>query len=170
MSTSATRAGSTSSSTTSRSAIRAIERERPLAKALLEQGERGFRPRARQRAGLRHRGVPARGAEGRNELGRHTRTVDGQEHRDVVRSGPQACDHTGDRRPHVRSIVEHVERQLTRLADHQHLVTCAREHATPPVVERLAFQFDQRLRRAEAPARTADEQDAGQRSTRHGSV
>ncbi len=48
--------------------VGAVEGERAVGEALLEQGKGGLRPGAGQRAGLRDRGVPARLAEQAHEL------------------------------------------------------------------------------------------------------
>ena len=65
-----------------------------------------------------------------------------------------------------------VERQLelAALADGDPLVAGFAERAPRALRERLALEPCERLRRAEALARAADEQDARQRSMRHGSV
>ena len=86
--------------------IRAVEGERALCEALLEQRERSLRPRAWQRARLRDRCVAAGLAELAQELRRHTRTVDREEHRNVVRRGSEPGDHACDRRTHDGRVVE----------------------------------------------------------------
>ena len=73
----------------------------------------------------------------------------------------------------LRAVVEELERQLEpvrALADREPLVARLAEHAPGPLGERLAAEPGERLRRAEARARAADEQDARQARTRHGSV
>ena len=85
----------------------------------------------------------------------------------------QARDDAGDRRAHVGAVVEHVERKLEpvrELADRDPLVARLAEQPPRAFRERLAVDERERLRRAEARARAADEQDARQRSMRHASV
>ena len=110
--------------------------------------------------------------ERRQHLRRDQRNVDRQDDGDAVRGRAQPGDDPGERSAHVAPVVEHRERQLERvggLADGEPLV------AAPPSTrqrarERLSAELRQRLRRAEARARAADEQHAGQPVIRHGSV
>ena len=79
---------------------------------------------------------------------------------------PQPCEHAEHRSPIVRAVVEHRERQLELirgLPDRDDLVTDLAEHAPAALGERLATEACERLGRAEAIGRAADEQDAGGR-------
>src|SRR2546423_7252326 len=78
-----------------------VERERAVREAPLEDGQRGLRPGAGERARLRDGCIAARGAKGADDLGRDVRTVDGEEHGDLRRGGAEPGDDTGDRRPHA---------------------------------------------------------------------
>ena len=105
--------------------------------------------------------------------GRHPRGVDRQNHARFVRSGAQAGDDPGDRRPDVALVVEHREGQrepVGRLPDRDPLAA-ERQRFPPDLGEGAAVDACERLRRAEPRARAADEQDAGQPGAiRHGSV
>ena len=79
-------------------------------------------------------------------------------------------DNARDRGANLCPIVDHLERKLTELADDQHLVAGFLEHTTAAVEQRLAVEQRKRLRRAEPAARAADQQNAGQRTTRHCSL
>ena len=90
-----------------------------------------------------------------------------------MRRCAQAGDEPGDRRAHVGAVVQQLERKLEpvgELADGDPLGARLAEHAPRTLRERLAVDARERLRRAEARARAADEQDARQLVMRHGSV
>ena len=101
------------------------------------------------------------------------RQVHRQEDRDVVTRRPEPGDHARERRAHVRPVVGERKRQLETVGDLPHgdsLVARLAEHAPRALRKRLAVETGERLRRAEAPARAADEQNAGQPVIRHASV
>src|SRR5207237_5729536 len=101
------------------------------------------------------------------------RAVHRQRDADVVGGGAQPGDEARDRRPDLRPVVEQRkrERQRIRLLPHgDALAAGLAEHTPRPRGQRLAVELRQRLRRAEAAARSADEQDPRQLSIRHGSV
>jgi hypothetical protein len=101
------------------------------------------------------------------------RDVDGNHDGDVVPCRAKSGDDAGDRRAHVGPVVEHIERELesvVTLADGNPFVALLSEQAPGTFRERLAVELRERLRRAEACARAADEQHARQRSMRHASV
>ena len=89
------------------------------------------------------------------------------------RRSAQAGHDAGDRRADVGSVVEHREGELDpvrRLADRDPFGARLAEQPPRALGEGLAVEACKRLGRAEARARPADEQDAGQLAIRHGSV
>ena len=141
---------------------RVTQAQRTLREPAFEDRERGLRERARQRAGVGDGSAQAQLAERRRA---RERQVDRQEHDRVVRRQPEPGDDAGERRPHGRAVVGDRERQhqLARLADGDALVEGVAEHPPGALCERLAAEAGERLRRAEASARAADQQDARQR-------
>jgi hypothetical protein len=99
--------------------------------------------------------------------------VDGQHDADVVRRSVQAGHEPGDRSAHLALVVEDFERKdeaVLTLAEREPLRTNLAERSPRTRRERLAVELRERLRRAEAAACPADEQDPGQVSRRQGSV
>jgi hypothetical protein len=110
-------------------------------------------------------------AELTQELRCHERAVDRQEDGDLVRGCAQARHHARDRRLRLGRLDEHLEGEVeVALADGDPFVTGFTERPPCPLCERLPAQTGERLRRTEPRGSAADEQDAGQRSIRHGSV
>ena len=92
----------------------------------------------------------------------------GIDDRDVVRRRAQPG---GDRRDRAGpGIVQRRERQPVAPTDGDPLVADLPEQPPRTLGERLPLEPGERLRRAEAAARAADEQDPGQLAIRHGSV
>jgi hypothetical protein len=87
-----------------------------------------------------------------------------------VRRGFESRHKTGERRPDLGPVVEGGERQRKRirsLPDRDPLVAELPQHPPATVGKGLAVELCNGLRRAEARRRPADEQHAGQLSTRH---
>jgi len=106
-------------------------------------------------------------------VGRHERAVDRKEDADVVPGRTQPRDDAGDRRTDVGRVVD--ERKGERepvgcLAEREPLVAGLAERAPRFFRERLAVEPSERLGRAEARARSAQKQHAGQAEMRHASV
>src|SRR6266550_6865502 len=128
---------------------------------LLEQRQRRAAKGSGQRAGRRD-GI-SRGSEPAEGARRDQGAVDGEEDADVVRRRAQARDDSGDRCANRRVVVDDGEGEwepVVRLADSDALVARVAEYAPGAFGERLATVLCERLRRTEARARAADEQDA----------
>jgi hypothetical protein len=103
----------------------------------------------------------------------HKRRVDGNHDAAIGSRRPQPGDEPCKRRPHIRRIVDDMERQLERvglLADCDSFVADPAERSPGAFREGLTVEFRKGFRGTEAAARAADEQDPGQPSSRHGSV
>ena len=152
---------------------RVAQRELACGEPPVEHGERGLSVRAGQRPARRRGGVGAGGREGVEVLPTQERRVDRDRDDQVVRRRPQTGDEAGDRRAHVRPVIQERKRQLEAvrvLADGEPLVAGLAEQPPGPLRERLAVESRERLRRPEPPARPADQQDARQLSMRHASL
>ena len=92
------------------------------------------------------------------------RQVDRNDDADLVPGCAKARDEACERRPHIRVVVEELERQgqlVLGLPDGETFVADCTERPPCPCGESLSIQFGQRLRRAETATRPADEQDPG---------
>ena len=101
--------------------------------------------------------------QGAQELGSHMRHV-GREHDDAVGiREPERRGDADDGGAGLAAVVQHGEGQLEpvgRLADDDHVLEGLGEDAVAALGQRLPFVPRERLRRAEAPARPADEEGA----------
>ena len=139
--------------------VEAAQRELPRRQTALELGQVRFRVRAGERPGLRDR--PG-GAQLAQQLRRHERAVDREEDRELGRGRAQPGDDARDRRSRLGRLDDDVERQLeVALADREPQRERLAEDSPATLRERLAPEARQRLRRAEALRRAADEQHAG---------
>ena len=101
------------------------------------------------------------------------RRVDRKDDRQLVARNAQSGNDAGECSLRLGPVVDDVERQVrcvAALANRDPLG--ASDAECPPCAfgEGLAVEFRQSFRRAEAAARTADEQDPRQSSSRHGSL
>src|SRR5439155_9927517 len=107
-------------------------------------------------------------------VGGHERAVDGEDHAELVRRGAEPSDDAGERSPDLASVVENRKRKVEAvplLAHREALVAHLAEELPADLGERPSSEPRKRFRHAEARARAADEEDAGQAagSRRHGS-
>ena len=96
--------------------------------------------------------------------GRHARAVDGQDDAGVVRGRAHPGSDAVRGRTLLDAVVQHRERQVERiglLADHEHLLADLGEHAVRAFGEPRTAESSERLRRAEARRRSAEQQHAG---------
>ena len=126
-------------------------------------------PRARERPGLGDGGIATSLREQHESADREQRHVDRDDDSDLVRRVAQSGR---DRRHGTGPLVrEGRERQaFSQAADRHSLVADLVEQPPRPLGERATVEPREGLRRAEAAARSPDEQDPGQRSMRHDSV
>ena len=151
---------------------RVPERERVGRERSLERGQRAPAIGARQGAGLRNGHVEACCGKRLQHRRRHAGRVHGKHHAEIVTGCAQPGDDAGDRRADLCAVVQKRERQVEQvrdLADGDPLVAEG-ERLPADLGQRPAVETSERLRRAEAGARPADEQNAGQTLIRHGSV
>src|SRR5438034_7182684 len=149
------------------------EPELVLLEASLEHRQGDAGDGRREWASSRDRRLVARIAEGADELRSYEWDIDRKEDRDRVGRRAEAGDDPGERGSEVGSVVEHRERELERvrlLADGDPLVAALAEDPPRALGQGLAVEPGEGLGRAEAGTCAADEQDAGQASTRHRSV
>ena len=149
--------------------IGTVERQGPVREALLQERESRLRPGAGKWPGLWHRRVAAGIAEQTEQLGCDPRAIDRQEHRDIVRCSPQTRDDACDGRAYLRAVVQDVERQLPRLADDENLIASGGEHARPRSCRVSPSRSINAFGEPSAGS-LPDQEDTGQRSTRHDSV
>ena len=100
-------------------------------------------------------------------------TVDREYEADVMTRRAQSGDEARDGSAHVGAVVEDRKRERQRvglLPDGDPLLAGRAQHAPGTLGKRLAPEERQCFRRAEAAARAAHEQNAGQRSMRHCSL
>ena len=139
----------------------------------LERGQRRPAVGTRERPARRARHVPAGAGELEQDLRSDERAVDGQDDTELGWCGAQSSGEPDDRSAHLASVVQQRERQLEavgRLADREPVAARRAERPPAALRERLALVACERLRRAEAGRGAADEQDARQAVTRHGSL
>ena len=148
------------------------KREPAVREAALEDGKGAPRVGTGQRPGLGDSGVRARIAQLEQKRAR-------DERRSTGRTTHTSWSRRAGRRRAPpwrrgsRPVVEERERELEPvrdLADGEPLLARLAERPPGAVGEGLSLPLRERLRRAEAPARAADEQDARQVRTRHGSL
>jgi hypothetical protein len=142
--------------------VEAVQDGAEAALADLERGQRAPRDRARKRAALRRCRVAAGFGQQPQRVGGEARHVDRDHDGDLVR---RRAETGGDRRDRTRPGIGQPAG-----TDSEPLVAYLPEQPPGAVGKRLSFVLGQLLRRAEAAARAADEQDPRQARIRHGSV
>ena len=122
---------------------------------------------------LSDRRIAAGSGELPQVVGLQTRHVDRNDDGDLGCGGTETSDEADERGPHLAPVVEERKRELEpvrRLPHGQALAADLGEEPPRPLGECLALEFGESLRRAEARAGPADEEDPRQASIRHGSV
>ena len=116
------------------------------------------------------RSICGKEPQGRRRDQRH---VDWEKQADIVGGRAQARHDARDGSPYLGSVVDEPEREVEAvgpLADRDPLVARLAEETPGTLRERFPVQVRQRLRRAEAPTCSADEEDTCYSPIRQGSV
>ena len=152
---------------------RLVERQPALGEAAFERGQCPDGKGSRERAHLGNGGVGTRLTEPAQEPGRDEGHVDREYDRTLGSRGTQTGHDPGKGCADLGVVVDELERQLERICpftDREPLVAGLAEQAPGALGQRLAVERRKRLRRAEARACAANEQDARQARRRHVSV